>query len=209
MSSPPTPNPQTFSLVVSDWYSKLWKGAHFSSYQRIVLPFCTPSLIFLAVLWKSFWRKTQLGLTDLNSSGTCTNFSCWLLMDVYPIRIPEQCAQLSVEGHWDPVQIPERGHLFWSSQETLPLKKWLAGRERGDLALMKYCPLLLWPVVTEDTCWFQSKPLSSYPCTSCGHNEICSSCVCGDILAMALWLGSRGSQAHTVSVMLSGDVMGL
>lgn len=47
------------------------------------------------------------------------------------------------------------------------------------------------------------------PCTSFGHNEICSSGVQGDTWAVVLWLGLKGSQVPTVSVMLSGDVMGL
>lgn len=78
------------------------------------------------------------------------DFSCWLFMDVYPALIPGPCAQHSMEGHQDPGQDK-------SQSEIIPEKPSLvgvAGRGRGDLALMvmKYCPLLLWPVGTEDTC---------------------------------------------------------
>ena len=71
-------------------------------------------------------------------------------MDVCPAWIPGLLAQHSMEGYPDPGQDKSLSEVTYFRVPRKPSLVGVAGRGRGDLALkvMKYCPLLLWPVGT-------------------------------------------------------------
>lgn len=77
-------------------------------------------------------------------------------MDVCPVPIPGLRAQCTAQhgGLPDPGEDESQSKVTYFRAVRKPNFVGVAGRERGDLALMimKYCALLLWPVGTEDTC---------------------------------------------------------